>query len=174
MKTLLTFAFTICFCGLYAQDFSNSSVNLGLGAGMNYGGVGVKTVLGARNSGLLIGVGSMGNGILGYEIGGQVAIKSFYFNLGYGVSGTYQINNAPVESVKAGNFMVGYMISFWSGKESFFGFGNRTYHWRTHHTNWPLRGRSGGSNFWLGDWREILNNLTSNQGLFYFATPTVV
>jgi hypothetical protein len=80
---------------------------------------GTKTVLGYRNSGLLIGLGTMGNGIVGYEIGAQVAVKSFYFNVGYGISGTYQVNLEPVESVKAGNIMVGYMISLGKAKTAF-------------------------------------------------------
>jgi hypothetical protein len=119
MKTLLTLLFTFCLYAVHSQDLPNSRVNMGLGIGMNYGGIGTKTVLGFRNSGLLIGLGTMGNGILGYEVGAQVAIKSFYFNVGYGISGTYQVNLEPVESVKAGNIMVGYMISLGKAKTAF-------------------------------------------------------
>ncbi|GCC52930.1 hypothetical protein SanaruYs_31700 [Chryseotalea sanaruensis] len=119
MKIILTIILSLFICAANAQDLPNSYVNVGLGVGMNYGGFGTKTVLGYRNSGLLVGLGLMGNGIVGYEIGGQLAIKSLYFNLGYGVSGTYQINDDPIESVKSGNFMVGYMVDLGKEKTSF-------------------------------------------------------
>lgn len=119
MKAILALIFTFSLCTGNAQDLPDSKINFGLGLGMNYGGIGTKTVLGYRNSGLLVGLGFMGDGIVGYEIGGQLSIKSVYFNLGYGVSSTYQINNDPVKSVKSGNFMVGYMVDLGKDKASF-------------------------------------------------------
>jgi hypothetical protein len=101
----------------------DSRVNLGVGGGMPYGGLGSKVVIGYRNSGLMIGLGYMPGGMLGYEIGGQVAIQSFYFNLGYGLSGTYKVNDEPVESIKCGNFMVGYMVSLDKMKDVFLDIG---------------------------------------------------
>src|SRR5688500_18763171 len=92
------------------NDLPDSHVTLGVGAGMSYGGLGSKAIIGYRNSGLMIGFGYMPGGLLGYELGGQLAIQSFYFNLGYGVSGTYQVNDEPVQPVKCGNFMLGYMV----------------------------------------------------------------
>jgi hypothetical protein len=59
----------------------------------------------------LIGLGYIPSGVLGYEIGAQLSSKSLYINLGYGTSGTYQVNNEPVQVVKCGNFMLGYMIN---------------------------------------------------------------
>ena len=56
-------------------------------------------------------------------IGGQVGIQSFYFNLGYGVSGTYKVNDEPVESIKCGNFMVGYMVGLDKMKNVFLDLG---------------------------------------------------
>lgn len=119
MKTLFTLVFIFCLYTAFSQDLPNSYVNLGLGVGMNYGGLGAKTVIGYRNSGLMLGLGFMDTGVVGYEIGGQLAIKSFYFNLGYGISSTYQVNDGPIEAVKCGNFMMGYMISLGKAKTAF-------------------------------------------------------
>lgn len=119
MKIIITLIFTCLLCVAHAQELPNSSINFGLGIGMNYGGVGTKTVLGYRNSGLLVGLGFMGDGIVGYEIGGQIAIKSLYFNLGYGVSSIYQVNDDPVKAVECGNFMIGYMVDLDKEKSAF-------------------------------------------------------
>lgn len=114
MKTnLLTTVFLLLFAlsAVQAQnDLPNSHVTLGVGAGMPYGGIGSKAVIGYRNSGLLIGLGYMPGGLVGYGIGGQLAIKSLYLNLAYGVVGTYQVNDEPVKSIKCGNLMLGYMV----------------------------------------------------------------
>ena len=128
MKTttlLLSFIlFSFIFSTAQAQDdLPDSHINLGVGLGMTHGGLGIKTILGYRNSGLMIGLGYIPGGVLGYEFGGQLAIQSFYFNLGYGVSGTYQVNDEPVEVVKCGNFMVGYMISLDKMKNVFIDLG---------------------------------------------------
>ncbi len=122
LATLIALLFTLSTT--QAQDgLPDSHVNLGVGAGMPYGALGTKVVVGYRNSGLMIGLGYMPGGLLGYEIGGQLAIKSFYFNLGYGLSGTYQVNNGPVEPVKCGNFMLGYMVDLNKTKTVFIDLG---------------------------------------------------
>lgn len=101
----------------------NSYVNLGIGLGMNYGGIGVKGVIGYRNSGLLIGVGAIPSGIVGYEIGGQISIGAFYANLGYGILGTYQLNDGPVEPIKSMSFLVGGMINVGKTEDAFIDIG---------------------------------------------------
>lgn len=85
-------------------------MNVGVGIGMPYGGIGTKTILGPRNSGLMIGLGIFPGGIVGYEVGAQLAIQSFYLNAGYGISSVYKVNDEPIETVTCGNFMLGYMI----------------------------------------------------------------
>jgi hypothetical protein len=116
MKKVLmyTVLFLLCF-GAFSSSAQNelppSHINVGLGAGMNYGVFGVKTVIGYRNSGLLIGLGAVPGGLFGYEIGAQLGIESFYMNVGYGISGTYQVNDGPVQPIKCMSFIVGGMIN---------------------------------------------------------------
>lgn len=105
------------------NELPRSHINIGVGGGMNYGVLGVKTVIGYRNSGLLIGLGAVPGGVFGYEIGGQLAIESFYFNLGYGVSGVYQINDGPVEPIKCMSFIVGGMVNLNKKKNWFLDLG---------------------------------------------------
>jgi len=121
LLTLILFSFTLSVA--QAQNEPDSRVNVGVGAGMTYGGLGSKVVLGYRNSGLMIGLGYMPGGGLGYEFGGQLAIQAFYFNVGYGTSGTYQVNNQPVETFRCGNLMMGYMVSLDKMKNVFIDLG---------------------------------------------------
>ena len=101
----------------------DSHVNFGVGLGKNYGGIGVKTVIGYRNSGLLLGLGSLPGGVLGYEIGGQLSSNAFYANFGYGVLGTYQVNDGPINPIKSMSFLVGGMVSLGKEKATFIDLG---------------------------------------------------
>ena len=127
MKTNLLVTLILLLCTLSVTQAQNnlpdSHVTLGVGVGMPYGGLGSKVVIGYRNSGLMIGVGYMPTGLLGYELGGQISVESFYFNLGYGVAGTYQVNDEPVQPIKCGNFMLGYMVGLDKMKNVFLDIG---------------------------------------------------
>ncbi len=109
--------------GLGQTRLPDSYVNLGLGLGMNYGIIGTKTVIGYRNSGLMLGLGFVPGGLLGYEIGAQISYEWFYANIGYGVFGTQKINDDPTESLKAGDIMVGAMIDLGRAKTVFIDIG---------------------------------------------------
>ena len=65
------------------QAYTQNShlLNVSLGAGHNYAGVGLKTVVGYNNSGLLLSAGYRG-GILAYAIGGQFSLGPWYINGG--------------------------------------------------------------------------------------------
>lgn len=108
----------------YSQDkLPNSIVNVGAGAGVNYGIFGAKTVVGYRNSGLLVGLGYVPGGFLGYEIGVQLSIQWIYVSLGYGVFGTRKVNNDPVKALEAGNVLIGGMIGLGEEKRIFIDLG---------------------------------------------------
>lgn len=108
---LVSFVCLLSFFQLFGQSGRPASyVNMGVGAGLNYGGIGTKTVIGYRNSGLLIGLGTFPGAGTGYEVGAQLSEEFFFVNIGYGVVGFQQINNDPVQSVKGGTVMVGGMI----------------------------------------------------------------
>ena len=96
-----------------------SYVNVGVGAGMNYGILGTKTVIGFQNTGILIGMGYVPGGIMGYELGAQFSIDWFYINIGYGVIGSYQTNNDPVKPIMASNVLLGGMINVGQEKRMF-------------------------------------------------------
>src|ERR1700712_3663995 len=89
---LFVFLFIFSFPANCQDRIPASIVNVGIGGGINYGIFGVKTVTGYKNSGLLLGLGYCPGGLLGYEIGGQISIKWFYINMGYGVFATVQEN----------------------------------------------------------------------------------
>jgi hypothetical protein len=103
---------------LFSQsDYPKSYLNLGVGIGANYAeGIGVKSVIGYKNSGLLLGIGSMlGASVIGYEIGGQVSYKWWFLNLTYGAKGL--INNENMDN--GVTFMTGGMVNLEKSKRLF-------------------------------------------------------
>lgn len=70
--------------------FPNNYVDLGVGAGPNYGIIGIKSVFGYKGTGLMLGVGSVA-GETAYEIGFQAKYLWFFINIGYGTYGVYTI-----------------------------------------------------------------------------------
>ncbi len=100
-----------------------SYLNVGLGVGMNYGIIGTKTVIGYKNSGLLVGLGYLPGGFTGYEVGAQLGINWFFANFGYGTIGTYQVNNEDPQVTEAFNLMVGAMIGLGQSKRTFIDLG---------------------------------------------------
>src|SRR5688572_15992028 len=86
MKTIFTaFAFLLCIDHTTAQTkLPDSFINVGIGIGGNYGLVGTKTVVGFKNSGLMVGLGRSHDGYLVYQIGGQISYKWAYATLSYG------------------------------------------------------------------------------------------
>ena len=104
-------------------DIPNSFINFGVGAGMNYGMIGTKTVFGYHNSGLLLGLGiSPNDGSGAYEIGGQIGINWFYANIGYGTC-TYQLLNVSPYPQTCGSIVFGGMIGLGSEKRFFIDLG---------------------------------------------------
>lgn len=107
MKKLIILAILILN---FSSGFSQKiDANFGLGIGTNYGVVGVKSVIGKNNSGVLVGIGSAGSGILGFEVGYQQAYKSWFANVGYGNYG-YEKQGEIASGLKAANLIAGYMI----------------------------------------------------------------
>jgi hypothetical protein len=100
-------------------EIPKSYVNIGLGGGVNYGIFGTKTVIGYKNSGLLIGLGYVPDGGVGYQIGGQFSAKWFFANVGYGVTGTQQINSRTIETIYSGFIVLGGMINIGRAKRTF-------------------------------------------------------
>ena len=119
-KIIFLISFLLLTSIVYSKSkIPNSTLNLGAGIGQPYGGIGIKTVMGKNNSGFLIGLGQFSPGILTYTLGGQVAVKAFYFDLNYGVVSTRRINNDPVEAVTAWSFLIGGMIGLGDEKRFF-------------------------------------------------------
>lgn len=125
-KGILSILFAITFIVLgYGQtDYPNTIINVGVGLGGNYGGVGTKTIIGYRNSGLLIGLGSGGGG-LWYEVGGQISYKWMYANLGYGIIGVSKnvLSNDIKELIEGKMFTAGAMINLSESKKYFLDLG---------------------------------------------------
>jgi hypothetical protein len=129
MKKAIIFAGILIFSILYVSAQQKPAfMNIGLGIGPNYGGVGVKSVIGYNNSGLLLGAGVQLEGLFGYEIGGQISYKWIFINLGYGlyaVSSTDWLLTNPGEPqpLKGGIAMVGAMINLGEKKKVFLDIG---------------------------------------------------
>lgn len=66
--------------------YPNSIVNLGIGAGPNYGILGLKTVIGFKNNGLMFSAGTLERELF-YTVGVQGSYKWLYYNFGYGSYG---------------------------------------------------------------------------------------
>jgi len=124
MKTIITaFAFLLCIYHAAAQTkLPSSFINVGIGVGGNYGFVGTKTVVGFKNSGLMVGLGRSTEGYPVYQIGGQISYKWAYATLSYGglVCRDDQ-DDAPI--VSDANLMFGAMISLGKSKRAFIDLG---------------------------------------------------
>ncbi len=71
----------------FPEERPNFPISVGLGLGPNYGLLGIKTIIGKNNSGLLISVGSP-DGLPTGQIGLQIAkTNGFFVNAGYGAYG---------------------------------------------------------------------------------------
>lgn len=125
MKKLFLLSIFIIYCNLIhsQSDLPRSFANIGLGAGTNYGLLGIKTILGYKNSGLLLGIGTLG-GVTGFEVGGQISIQSLYINAGYGTYGFHE-NGATGKKdlLKGGNCIIGGMINLGKTKAAFIDLG---------------------------------------------------
>ncbi len=125
-KIIATFLFTIALSafGYGQKDYPNTIFNIGFGLGGNYGGFGTKTIIGHKNSGLLLGLGTGGGG-LWYEIGGQISYKWMYLNLGYGIIGTSDnpLTNDNTELIKGKMALTGVMINLGKSKRYFLDLG---------------------------------------------------
>jgi len=90
-------------------------INVSFGFGPNYGGIGLKTVIGYKNSGLLIGTGY--NSVdFAYEIGGQFSLGPWYINAGYApMGGGYDEITSKGRSIYGANITTG--VNFAFGKE---------------------------------------------------------
>ncbi len=121
---ILLFIITIS----YSQEFKtnpgrNSIIDIGIGAGPNYGIIGVKTVIGYKGSGLLIGTGMI-QGMFAYEIGVQINPKWFFFNVGYGVYGILEQNYYHDDELLSGLIIeAGFKFNMNKSKKIFLEFG---------------------------------------------------
>ncbi len=73
----------LSFSQIDNSNVPENIISVGFGLGPNHGLIGTKTVVGYKNSGLLIGLGTF-NGVISYEIGAQLCPDWYYFNIGYG------------------------------------------------------------------------------------------
>ena len=124
MKTIFTaLAFLLCIDLTIAQTkLPDTFINVGVGIGANYGGLGTKTVVGFKNSGLLVGLGRGADGIPGYQIGGQISYKWVYATLSYGGL-VRQRGQDQVPIPNEANLMFGAMLSLGKSKRSFIDLG---------------------------------------------------
>ena len=124
MKTIFTaFAFLLCIDHTTAQTkLPDTFINVGVGIGANYGGLGTKAVVGFKNSGLMVGLGYGTDGIPGYQIGGQISYKWAYATLSYGGL-VRQRDPDKVPIPNEANLMFGAMINLGKSKRSFIDLG---------------------------------------------------
>jgi hypothetical protein len=125
MKTVFAaFAFLLCIHHTTAQTkLPDTFINVGLGIGANYGVMGTKTVIGFKNSGLMVGLGYrdfFGDPV--YSIGAQISYKWAYTTLSYG--GSFRQQSQGEELIpNETNLMFGAMISLGKSKRSFIDLG---------------------------------------------------
>ena len=122
LKTIILFVFfTFSINSITAQnDLPRSTFNIGAGVGQSYGIIGIKSVIGIKNSGLLLGIGTIpGTNLAGYAVGLQISEDWLFASLTYGSIGAFNVNSGPWEPIEAGNVMIGAMLSVNSSKRAF-------------------------------------------------------
>lgn len=72
-------------------DYPGSILDISAGIGPNHGVLGIKSVLGYKGTGLILGVGSF-DGFTTTSVGFQVAVKWWFANLTYGPTGSYSVS----------------------------------------------------------------------------------
>lgn len=103
------------------NDFS--VVNLGVGYGVNYGGlIGLQTILGYKNSGLLLGLGQLA-GLTGYSIGGQISRHWFYANICYGTVAWHKYPGRSAMTDETSAVMMGAMMTPFQNKSLYLNIG---------------------------------------------------
>lgn len=101
----------------------NFPISMGLGIGSNYGMLGVKTIVGKNNSGLLLGLGSSTQGDLSGQVGFQFSRKDgLFINAGIGTYGIV-VENEKSSSINGGIVMVGAMIDLTPSRRLFLDLG---------------------------------------------------
>ncbi|HKZ36781.1 MAG TPA: hypothetical protein VJ184_03955 [Chryseolinea sp.] len=120
MKTIIiALAFLLWIDHATAQTkLPDTFINVGIGIGGNYGLCGTKTVVGFKNSGLMVGLGRSRSGYPVYQLGGQISYKWAYATLSYGgLVRERDRDDAPI--VSGANLMFGSMISLGKSKRCF-------------------------------------------------------
>ena len=117
----------IILLSLFATSYSQKSipttiVSTSIGVGSNYGGIGSKTIIGYKNSGLLVGVGHYTIGIA-YEIGIQYSYRWLYINAGYAPFGVAGKEDGNHKNIYGKNITSGVMISLGKRKRTFIDLG---------------------------------------------------
>ncbi|MEI6021643.1 MAG: hypothetical protein WCR21_10990, partial [Bacteroidota bacterium] len=98
----------------------NPFLNISVGSGPAHGYLGLQTILGYNNTGLILGLGTTEYATpLAGTIGFQLAVKWFYVNAGYGTIGIQQINNDPVMNLRGRYLNFGAMINL-NKKKTFY------------------------------------------------------
>lgn len=105
------------------QEIPNSKFNISTGYGQSYGGSGIKTVTGYKNSGLLIGFGYFAPEIIGYKLGCQLSANNLYMELGYGTVNIIKPNNRSIEDIEGFSMTLGGMYGFGFENRIFLDFG---------------------------------------------------
>lgn len=98
----------------------NTFLNISIGSGPAHGYLGLQTILGYNNTGLILGIGTTEYATqLAGTIGFQIAVKWFYVNAGYGTVGIQKINNDPVINLRGRYINFGTMINL-NKKKTFY------------------------------------------------------
>ncbi len=125
-KSLLILLLIVSFQMLGQKEsrppFPSNIVELGIGAGPNYGIFGVKTVIGYKGNGLIIGTGAF-TGLFAYHIGVQGAYKWFYGSFCYGTVASVSSNFSSTELVNGMVIGAGGKVNLLRNKKMFLDLG---------------------------------------------------
>lgn len=102
-------------------DLPNSIINLGIGVGSHYGLIGLKTVFGYKNSGLILGVGRFEE-LITTQIGAQLSFKVIYIAYSYGAVGVAETKNDK-KLIIGNTIIAGGMIDLTKNKRLFLDLG---------------------------------------------------
>lgn len=156
---LLVLSFVLFPChNAYSQIFKkfdppsespNFPVSLAFGAGANYGLIGMKSIIGRNNTGLLVGIGRVEGQIFG-QLGFQLASKNgAYVNIGYGPYKFVVFDNKE-QTIYGGTLMGGIMLDLIRNRRLFLDLGLGLLYGSSYKTAVGETARDNGFTFQIG------------------------
>lgn len=158
MKKIILFFLVFSYGMFYAQKsprppFPKSIIDVGVGAGTNYGMLGAQAIIGYKGCGILAAGGYVPGNNIGYQVGLQLTYKWVFANACYGTYTTVQYEGSDeIYTIEGLIVMVGGRINLVRSKKLFLQIG---------------AGWAGGGTIYSGYGEIPVNGPTATIGINY-------